>query len=125
MIPIHESSPQQSVLATEVPVHESSLLISANYVPVTFPDIQHAQQQYITFIQQQYEQSRPTHMLYGFQQPAFFNNAIAEGHPLAVSYNPSYNYKRLTRPEGAGWASLGSADVVKSYSFVPNTIPFA
>ena len=39
VIPIHESSPQQNVLVTEVPVHESSLLIAANHVPVTFLDI--------------------------------------------------------------------------------------
>lgn len=46
LIPIHESAPQQNVLATEVPVHESSLLIAADHVPATFQDIQHTQQQY-------------------------------------------------------------------------------
>lgn len=110
---------QQNVLAIEVPVHESSPLIAANHIPVTFLDIQHTQQQSIQSIQQQYEQSRQSHMLHGFQQPAFPDSSIAEGHPLAVSYSPSYNYELLTQPEGTGWASLGLVDVVKSYSFVP------
>lgn len=125
VIPIHESSPQQNVLATKVPVHELSLLIAVNHVLVTFLDIQHAQQHCTQSIQQQYEQSQPSHMLYGFQQPVFPDISIAEGHPLAVSYNLIYNYELLTRPEGMGWASLGSIDVVKSYSFVADTALFA
>lgn len=61
-------------------------------------------------------------MLHGFQQPALPDSPIAEGHSLAVSYNPSYNYELLNRPEGTAWASLGSVDVMKSYSFVPDTV---
>ena len=50
VIPIHEPSLQQNVLATEVLVHELSLLIAANHVLITFLDIQYTQQQSIQSI---------------------------------------------------------------------------
>ncbi|PTU18279.1 hypothetical protein P175DRAFT_0485630 [Aspergillus ochraceoroseus IBT 24754] len=115
--PTHEFYSHPNLPMTPVAVPEQPPM-GTQPVPVTSPvEVQHAQQQYLQLVQQQQQQQqqRYNHPRTGYLppefQPAYVGLPTGDGHPIMVSYTPSFQYKQPTRilnqPEGTDWTFLG------------------